>query len=125
MSRTSKYYEPVKTVYRQVRCRWCGKELEHAATGRAKEYCSGHCRVYYNRARKEYASRCVDAALAGEPEPEQDFGYPIELAHYVINDDGTTTRRDRRDWPGDRAMDEAKRIKREGVAFLGGQADAS
>lgn len=125
MSRTSKYYEPVRRISRQTVCRWCGKELEHSATGRPKEYCSAHCRVYFNRAMKEHASACVDAALAGEPEPERDFGYPIEIKGYLIQPDGTTVREDRRNWPGDRAMDEAKRIKREGVAFLGGQADAS
>jgi hypothetical protein len=92
MSRTSKYYEPVTVIQRQTRCLWCGEELEHNATGRAKRYCSAHCRVYYNRARKEYASRCVDAALAGEPEPERDFGYPIELATYLIQDDGSVVR---------------------------------
>ena len=72
------------TVHRQVHCLWCGRELRHQATGRPRETCSTRCRVALNRARKQYAIACVDAALAGEPEPARDFGYPIEIRHYDV-----------------------------------------
>jgi len=87
MSRTSKYYKPIKTIHRQVRCLWCGQELEHAPTGRPKRYCCPDHRVRYNRAMKKHARECAEAALAGEPEPERDFGYPIEFATYEIEGD--------------------------------------
>jgi hypothetical protein len=82
------------TLYRQTVCRWCGEELEHAPTGRAREFCSARCRVYFNRALKRHARQCVDAALAGRPEPLRNFGYPVEIRQYVVNPDGTVTRRE-------------------------------
>lgn len=95
MSRTSRYRQPVTRVHRQVRCRWCGEELEHAATGRPRAYCGASCRVAFNRARRRHSARVVEAALAGDPEPEADYGYPIDMATYVIEEDGTTTRQER------------------------------
>lgn len=84
MSRKGKNSEPITTIHRQEWCLWCGAELAHAATGRPKEFCSSHCRVYYARARKEHARRCAEAALTGRPEPEADFGYPRSTATYEI-----------------------------------------
>lgn len=83
------------TIFRQVHCLWCGAELQHKATGRGKEYCSARCRVYYSRAMKRRAARCVEAALANEPEPERDYGYPVEITHYTVGEDGTVTKRGR------------------------------
>jgi predicted nucleic acid-binding Zn ribbon protein len=83
------------TIFRQVHCLWCGAELHHKATGRGREFCSAKCRVYYARALKRHAARCVDAALAGEPEPARDYGYPVEIAHYTVGEDGTVTKRSR------------------------------
>ena len=82
-------------LYRQTVCRWCGEELQHAPTGRGRKFCSTRCRVYYQRASKRHARKCVDAMLAGRPEPLQRFGYPIEIRQFVVNDDGTVTRRER------------------------------
>lgn len=84
-----------KIIHRQVHCRMCGKPLEHKRTGRAKEYCSARCRVYYRRALKRWASASVDAALAGDPEPECDFGHPVEIRSFVVSSDGAVTKRDR------------------------------
>ena len=72
------------TIYRQTHCLWCGRELQHKATGRPRETCCAKHRVALNRARKRYALACVDAALAGEPEPARDFGYPIEIRCYTV-----------------------------------------
>jgi endogenous inhibitor of DNA gyrase (YacG/DUF329 family) len=82
-------------LHRQTVCRWCGEELEHKATGRARKFCSPRCRVSFNRAMKRYARECIDAALAGRPEPFRNFGYPIEICSYIVNPDGTVTRRER------------------------------
>lgn len=95
MSRTSKYYEPVTTICRQAVCQWCGAELAHARTGRPRRFCSTQCRAAYNRAMKRHARACVDAALAGEPEPPRDFGQPARFASYEIDEAGNVTRRAR------------------------------
>lgn len=78
-------YRNETIIHRQVHCRWCGEELEHRPTGRAREFCSDKCRVYHRRAFKRHARACVDAALAGKPEPECDFGQPIEIRSYVVS----------------------------------------
>jgi hypothetical protein len=83
------------TLYRQEHCLWCGAELEHRAAGRGKQFCGARCRVYYQRAVKRHAGQCVDAALAGEPEPARDFGHPIKITSYTVNADGTVTKRRR------------------------------
>jgi len=80
------------TLYRQVRCMWGGPPLEHKADGRNREYCSDKCRVYRNRAEKRYARACVDAALAGQPEPARDFGYPVEMSRYRVSSNGAVTK---------------------------------
>jgi endogenous inhibitor of DNA gyrase (YacG/DUF329 family) len=82
-------------IHRQVHCQWCGAELDHAPTGRAKRFCSTRCRVAYNRAMKRHAAACVDAALAGQPEPPRDFGQPVEIRTYAIDDVGNVTKRAR------------------------------
>jgi endogenous inhibitor of DNA gyrase (YacG/DUF329 family) len=79
-------------IHRQVHCLWCGAELKHKATGRAKEFCSSKCRVYHRRAFKRWIRECVKAALAGDPEPERDFGYPIKIRSYMIGADGSVTK---------------------------------
>lgn len=81
----------VTILYRQVRCYNCGVELEHKAEGRDKRFCNAKCRVYYARASKRWAKRSIDALLAGEPEPERDFCYPVELARYRVNTDGSVS----------------------------------
>jgi len=80
-------------IHRQEICVWCGSELEHKATGRDKRFCSAKCRVYHKRALKRWAKCCIDATLAGDPEPSQDFGYPVKIARYVVNPDGSVTKR--------------------------------
>jgi hypothetical protein len=67
----------------------CGKLLEHKATGHAKEFCSARRRVYYRRASKRWESAFVDDVLAGDPEPERDFGHPIKIRSFVASSDGT------------------------------------
>jgi endogenous inhibitor of DNA gyrase (YacG/DUF329 family) len=95
----TKYGETI--LYRQVHCLYCGAELEHKAEGRDKSFCSAKCRMYYRRALKRWSARCVDAALAGDPEPEQDFGHPVEIAQYRVNSDGSVTKCSRPGrWPG-------------------------
>jgi hypothetical protein len=54
----------------------------------------------YNRAMKQHAKDCVEAALAGEREPTRDFGQPPKLASYEIDRDGNVTKRARRDTKG-------------------------
>ena len=76
----------------------CGSELVHLATGRDKKFCGAKCRVAYNRELTRWAKRCNDAALARQPEPERDFGAPIQLASYVIQSDGSVEKRARPDW---------------------------
>jgi hypothetical protein len=66
--------------------------LEHKASGRGKQFCGAKCRVYYRRAMRRWSSRVVDAALRGEPEPERDFGHPIQLGRYRVLDDGSLSR---------------------------------
>ena len=75
-------------LYRQVYCEWCGAELEHKPVGRDKRFCSPQCHGYWNRANELWARACVDAALAGEPEPRANFGYPRTLGRYRLWSDG-------------------------------------
>jgi hypothetical protein len=95
VSRTSKYYKPVKSISRLARCQWCGAELEHQATGRPRCFCSTRCRVAYNRAVKQHAAACVEAALAGKPEPPRDFGQPAKYTSFEIDDAGNVAKRAR------------------------------
>jgi len=103
-------------IHRQVHCLWCGAILKHAPTGRAKKFCGASCRVAWNRALAAHAEACVEAALAGEPEPEADFGQPVEYGTYRVV--GDHTERVGRRWPGDRALAEARAIERAGAAFF-------
>lgn len=73
-----------ETLARQRICYFCGCELQHKATGRARHFCSTRCRMAHRRAVRDHAERCVDAALAHLPEPPRDFGYPVRLARYAI-----------------------------------------
>jgi len=57
------------TLYRLAICAHCGKDLEHAATGRPRRFCSARCRVAHLRAMRQWARQAVDAIMAGEPEP--------------------------------------------------------
>jgi len=82
----------MKTIYRQAKCRQCGATLTHKATGRNKFYCSTKCRVYHARAIKRWAKTCIDALMAGKPEPIAP-GHAIEIAQYTVHSDGTTHRR--------------------------------
>jgi hypothetical protein len=95
MSRTSRYYKPVKTISRMASCQWCGAELEHTKTGRPRQFCSPRCRVAYNHAMKRHARACVETALAGKPEPPRDFGAPIKYTSFEIDDTGNVTKRAR------------------------------
>jgi hypothetical protein len=95
VSRTSKYYQRKTVISRQVVCQWCGAELKHANTGRPKRFCSTKCRAAYNRAMKQHAQACVEAALAGEPEPPREFGQPARFAPYEIDEDGDVTKQAR------------------------------
>ena len=85
----------VTTIWRQEICYWCGAELVHSATGRGKRFCSAKCRIYHRRAVKKWARACDDEALAGQPEPARDFGYPVKIATYEVAPDGTVTKRPR------------------------------
>jgi predicted nucleic acid-binding Zn ribbon protein len=95
MSRTSKYYNPVTHISRLAHCQMCGADLEHSATGRPKRFCSTRCRLAYHRAMKRHAAACVDAALAGEPEPPRDYGQPIKYTTFEIDDAGNVTKQAR------------------------------
>ena len=70
--------------FRQEHCEWCGATLEHKRTGRGRRFCGARCRVGYRRAMIDHARRCVDATLAGLPEPPRDFGRPVRIAQYRI-----------------------------------------
>jgi len=83
------------TIHRQVHCEWCCEDLDHASTGRAKRFCSTRCRVAYSRAMKRHAAVCVEAALAGQPEPPRDFGQPVKIRAYEIDGAGNVTKRAR------------------------------
>ena len=95
MSRTSKYYIPKTTIHRLEFCLWCGAELEHRRTGRPRRFCSPGCRAAHNRALKQHARRCVEAALAGQPEPPRDYGQPVSFELYEIDAEGNVTKRER------------------------------
>ena len=85
--------ETKTVIRRQVHCLRCGAELEHRATGCPKRFCSSKCRMVYTRqAKNGRATARAGAALPSDPQPPTDSDHPIELAFYVINDDGSTTK---------------------------------
>jgi len=63
-------------AYEPETCRVCGAELTHEPTGRPKRFCSGRCRVRHHRDVKRWARACVDAVLAGKPEPSHPYPLP-------------------------------------------------
>ena len=79
-------------ILRQTHCILCGEPLTHRARGKAKRFCGSKCRVYYGRYVRYYAKACVNAALAGKPEPTSPF-YPVSLAYYECLDNGDTKKR--------------------------------
>jgi hypothetical protein len=44
---------------------------------------------------KAHAAACVEAALAGKPEPPKDYGQPIEFRHFEVDDAGRVTKQPR------------------------------
>jgi len=68
-------------AYERPTCRVCGQELEHKETGRAKEFCSGKCRVKYHRAVKKWVKASVEASLAGQPEPSHPYPWKCNETH--------------------------------------------
>lgn len=69
-------------AYESPHCLVCGAPLEHQATGRPRRFCSNACRQKDYREIRKWASRSVDAALAGLPDPPMIWRYETGQAGY-------------------------------------------
>lgn len=75
-------------VMRFDKCQWCGASLAHKLRGRPRQFCDGNCSAKYLAALREWAQQSVDAILAGQPEPKQDFGHESRLMWFYAQPDG-------------------------------------
>ena len=67
-------------AYEYPGCIVCGDPLVRKRTGRPRRFCSDACRQRDYREYGKWIEATVDAALANEPEPAQDWRYKTDQA---------------------------------------------